>query len=123
MRWASYGCVMTTHQEAHRRLEAAQQLLERSQADLATVDDFLTWLPEAIGRNRELLAYYNGPGQEHLTAILAADPSTVTPPVANEDAVWDVAADLDTRLLRLLRITTAELTAGLDEDTCEEGTC
>ena len=25
--------------------------------------------------------------------------------------------------LRLLRITTAELTAGLDEDTCEEGTC
>ena len=41
----------------------------------------------------------------------------MTPTVANEDAVWEVLADLDDAMMRLLRFATAEVTSRLDDPT------
>ena len=38
-------------------------------------------------------------------------------PGANEDAVWEVLADLDDALIRLLRFATAVVTSRLDDPT------
>lgn len=86
--------------------------------DVAKFDEWLPWLEQTIARVHELNDYYGGPGQADIATVLAGDPSAVTPPVANEDAVWDVAASLDDQLMRLLRIVTAEITSGLDSGCC-----
>lgn len=106
---------MTTNPAARAVLDNAQATLEQAQADLTTFDGFLPWLQQAVARVRDLEKFSLGPGQEHLATIVAADERAVTPPVANEDAVWEVSAEWDDRLRRLLRFVTAELTAGLDD--------
>lgn len=97
-------------------LDDAQSLLEASRADIERLDEVLTWLQEAITRVTTLNELYVGPVQTHLATILAVDPEAVTPPVANEDAVWELSVELDDRLLRLLRVVAAEITSRLDDD-------
>lgn len=85
---------------------------------IARFDEFLGWLDGALARVHELDEYVRDRGQTDLATVLAADPDAVTPPVVNEDAVWEVAAAFDGRMLRLLRVVTAELTSGLDTGVC-----
>lgn len=109
---------MTSTDTARDALDRAQQLLDRSTADVVKLDEFLPWLEGAIARVHELGDYYQGAGQTDIATVLAADPEAITPPVANEDAVWEVMADLNDGIMRLLRIVTAELTSGLDGAGC-----
>ncbi len=100
---------------AFAALEDAQRLLEASRSDIERLDEILPWLQEAIARVTTLNEIYAGAVQAHLAAIHAVDAGAVTPPVANEDSVWELSVDLDDRLLRLLRIVAAEITSRLDD--------
>lgn len=99
-------------------MDHAQGLLDQANGDIARFDEFLGWLDGALARVHELDEYVRDRGQTDLATVLAADPDAVTPPVVNEDAVWEVAAAFDGRMLRLLRVVTAELTSGLDTGVC-----
>ncbi|GAB94258.1 enamine deaminase RidA (YjgF/YER057c/UK114 family) [Kineosphaera limosa] len=105
---------MTDIAAARAALDDAQTLLEQSQADLTKLTEIQSWLPEAAERMRALEDFYRGPGSTHLDTTLAADPQAQTPPVVNEDAVWEVAVGWDDGVQRLLRFATAEITAHLD---------
>lgn len=109
---------MTSNEDARAALDQAQTMLEQCQADIARLDEILPWLQETIGRVHELDEFYRGAGQQHIATVLTDDRAAITPPVANEDSVWEVVVGLDERMMRLLRITTAELTASLDGDCC-----
>ncbi|MBK8729141.1 MAG: hypothetical protein IPM00_06945 [Tetrasphaera sp.] len=63
------------------------------------------------GRAQVCGRYTRGQRLTDTETILAADPTAVTPPVANEDAAWEALA---THADGLLRIVTAALTADLD---------
>lgn len=105
---------MTNIEQAQAELAKAQGVLEQVGTDIEALDGQLASLQDLITRVRALGDYYQGDGQAHIAAILEADPEAVTPLIASEDAVWEVMAGLDDRLMRLLRIVTAELTANLD---------
>lgn len=96
-------------------LDRAQRLLDAVEADVARFDEFLVWFEAARARVHELGDTYIGPVQEALIALQDDDPEVVTPPVANEDAVWEASGAFHDRTLALLRLVTAELTASLDQ--------
>ncbi|MCA0435296.1 MAG: hypothetical protein LCH98_02225 [Actinobacteria bacterium] len=100
---------------AYAALAQAQTQLEALTADAARLDEFLDWLPQALARAGEFEDFYVGPGQGHIETILTADPMADTPAVANEDSAWEALADLETRMMRLLRLVTAQLTRPLDQ--------
>lgn len=106
---------MTSIDAARVALEQAQGLLERVNADNARMDEVLAWLAEYTRRADQLDAYYRGPGQNDIQTVLGADPGAVTPPVANEDAVWDALGGFHDRMLRLLRIAASQVTSELDD--------
>ena len=109
---------MTNSEPASERLLRAQELLEQTTRDVATLGEFLTWLEGAIDRVNELQDYYQGAGQDDTDAVLERTPQAVTPPVANEDAVWEVTLEFDRHMMRMLRIATAQITVGLDSGMC-----
>lgn len=110
---------MTQSTTARASLEQAQSTFEQCRADLAKVTELLPWLQEAADRLRTLSDYYGTGAEKDIAAVLADDPAAVTPPVANEDAVWELMADFDDTMMRLLRFATAEVTSRLDEpDAC-----
>lgn len=110
---------MTDAADARASLDRAQTLLEQVNRDAARFDEFLAWLADADARVRRLDAYHRGQGQADTAAVLAADDEAVTPPVANEDSVWEAVVDFDERMRRLLRVVTGSLTATLDEPAAE----
>lgn len=93
----------------------AQELLDAIKADSARWDEFLAWLSEAIARAHRLDTYYRGQGQIDIDTVLTADPRGFLPDVANEDSAWDALVAHETNLMRLLRLTTREVTRGLDD--------
>lgn len=113
--------VMTTNTElahARREIEAAQTRHEQARADVDALDTLIAHLSSTIERFHELDAFSRGAGPRYTATVHAGDPDAVTPPVVNEDAVWELGTDLDERLQRLLRVVTAELTSGLDSPGC-----
>ncbi|GAB78570.1 hypothetical protein SAMN05421595_2849 [Austwickia chelonae] len=106
---------MTKSDDARTALNQAQCLLEEVTCDIDRFDETLSWLAMAIDRVHRLDEYHRGPGQADLEAVLAADPAAVTPAVAGEDAVWECVTEFDERMLRLLRVVTARVTAAVDD--------
>lgn len=106
---------MTSDTTAQARLEQAQSTFEQCQADLAKLAELMPWLEESSARLRTLFDYYSTHAEKDIAAVLADDAAAVTPPVANEDALWELMADMDDAMLRLLRFATAQVTARLDE--------
>lgn len=104
---------------ARASMERAQEQLDHVHADLARLDEVLAWLPDADARVRALHDYATGQGPDDVEAVLRADPGAVTPPVVNEDAVWEAIVDFDERVRRLLRVVAASLAAGLDDPAAE----
>lgn len=100
---------------ARASMERAQSRLDEVTGDLARFDDVLAWLADADARVRALQEYAQTQGPADLDAVLATDPLAVTPPVVNEDAIWEAVVDFDDRVRHLLRFVTASLTASLDE--------
>lgn len=108
---------MTTPAEARASVDQAQSTYEQCVADVAKINELLPWLTQATTRARGLFDFYSEESDKNVAAILAEDPAAVTPTVANEDAVWEVLADLDDAMMRLLRFATAEVTSRLDDPT------
>ncbi|WP_116115678.1 hypothetical protein [Austwickia chelonae] len=106
---------MTNADDARISLAQAQSLLEEAASDVDRLDEVLSWLAMAIERVRRLDEYHRGPGQDDVDAVLAADPEAITPAVAGEDAVWECVTEFDERMLRLLRVVTAQVTSRLDD--------
>lgn len=96
-------------------MERAQAQLDQVTEGLARFDELLGWLSAADARVRALDDYVRGQGQVDVETALAADPEGITPPVVNEDAVYEALVDFDERMQRLLRQVTASLTARLDD--------
>lgn len=105
---------MTNIDQARDALDRAQTLLDETNAAVARLDEVLPWLEDLLPRVHRLGECYGEKAETDLRTVLQDDPEAVTPPVANEDAVWEAMANLDDRMLRLLRVVTAELTSGLD---------
>ncbi|GMA18007.1 hypothetical protein MM440_07005 [Arsenicicoccus piscis] len=106
---------MTSVEQAQKSLAEAQALLEQVEADTTRLDETVAWLEEALERAHRLDAYYRGEGAQDVETVLADRADAVTPPVAGEDAAWEALADLDAAVLRMLRVTTAEVTRSLDD--------
>ncbi|AKT51003.1 hypothetical protein [Arsenicicoccus sp. oral taxon 190] len=104
----------TAAHHARLSLDDAQALLEEVQADLTRLDEFLAWLEPSRDRVHRLERYYAAQGMTDVETVLSEDPEAVTPPVGNEDAAWEAISGRGERMMRLLRLVTAEQTAPLD---------
>lgn len=110
---------MTDVTAARDSMERAQAQLDQVHGDLARLDEVLAWLPDADARVRALHDYATEQEPDDVAAVLRADAGAVTPPVVNEDAVWEAIVDFDERVRRLLRVVAASLAAGLDDTPVE----
>lgn len=106
---------MSDLEKATANTAQAQAQLEQVRADLATVRDFLTFLPQAVDRAEELGAYYQDQWLEDRDQVVAAAGEDVTPEAANEDAIWEALADHDALMRRLL-LAVAQSFQDDDED-------
>lgn len=111
---------MTSVDDAQKRLQEAQVLLEAMSADVARIEEFLAWFPEATAHMRQLESYYRNDGQEDIDLLHGEDAAAITPPVADEDSVWEVASQYEAQMMRMLRLVTAEMTTYLDEEPEDE---
>jgi hypothetical protein len=87
---------------ARTRLEAAQRRYDAVSADNARLVETTAWLSAAADRAQRLQRYYEGRWLDDVDAVLALDPHAVTPPVANQDSIWEALAERDEQLRRLL---------------------
>ncbi|NNG19957.1 hypothetical protein HJ590_10290 [Naumannella sp. ID2617S] len=101
---------------ARTALDGTQQDLDGIHTDLSRLAETLPWLADLADRVQRLDAFNRGEGQQALAVVQGADEAAVTPPVANEDAVWEAVVAHDELMQRVLRIATAVVTSGLDAE-------
>ncbi len=87
---------------ARTRLDAAQRRYDAVSADNARLAETTAWLSAAADRAQRLQRYYQGRWLDDVDAVLALDPHAATPPVANQDSIWEALAERDEQLRRLL---------------------
>lgn len=105
---------MTSADAAIARLESAQALLDQVASDNDRLDQALEAITSSAARARELQEWYHESAETDVAAVLAERPDAVTPPVGNEDAVWEALSERYNRILRILREVADEVTAELD---------
>lgn len=100
-------------QAARAALDDAQRQMEAVAADSGALTQLSAVLESAIARARVLAEYYEGGWAEDVEVILAGDPTGITPPAANQDAVWEALSDHDDRIRLILGLVAGYLTRDL----------